>query len=192
MRISQAIIFLTLNLNLVSYGQNKNDAFSLPGSFYKTKPWLAANMLREKKKIFYSDDSIVVSVPNGSVSRQLTIIDYMGIISRQSDYLSFLEATHFSIENYQKMIPFLISIIIDTTSVGLTGYSSSSSYRGNLNSTIIPGNLKKISGRASFILNEITGENFAQVFPNSSPNQLKKIQQLWIVWLKKLPQKPDE
>jgi hypothetical protein len=188
MRTSIIITFFLFMFGIVSFGQtNPNSEYYLPKTFSKTKLWIKAD--KERAGTNYNGTVVVVGY-NGTVPDSMKLSDFLTSIKTQKSFSTFLDSKSWAVKNYSLVFPYLISLLTDTTTVGLT----------NTADLIIPGRNMKfyghggvieediftVSGRASYILNELTGENFAVVHPTTTMTELKNFQTFWTNWIKKL------
>ena len=188
-----SIILLSLFIFRPCLGQTKPNAeYYLPKTFSKPDLWIKANKLREVNS---NDDSnykqnVVVTIPSGRIARKLTLSDYLNMIRYQSDFYTFISAKNWVIKNYDIFFPYLISFLTDQTIVGLTDSTDSDippkDFELYKNGNITRKNLITVSGRATFILNELTGEYFAIATPSTTTAELINYQKLWVAWIRKL------
>jgi hypothetical protein len=174
-------LFLFVISNMNSFGQeNLPHNYYLPKSFKKTLLWIRADEYRNKSSD-NADDKAVNVIINGRIARELKLNDWLDIIKRQSDLLTFLHIKDLVISNYDTVFPYLINFLVDSTTVGIDNVTNINDIS---NSELQ--SLSTIAGRASFILNELTGENFCAIQRNSVNSELKRCQELWIAWIKRL------
>ncbi len=116
-------------------------------------------------------------------------------IDTSKDYHFIVKATYWIIFNYQEMIPKLIQRITNNNEVGLEGTADLIIFEriesGDLpnivdHGALIDDDLFKVSGRANYLLKEITGQDFGNVTMKSTKKELQELQKKWIDWLKSL------
>ncbi len=157
-----------------------NSAHKLPKTFSKTELWMKTDKVGPhiygRHEYEYSDS--------------MSLKHFIRIMKGVENYGIYNDAQCWAEKNYVQAFPYLIDMLTDTTTVGLT----------NTADLIIPGrnlpfyghggvsqeDLFTVCGRASHILNDLTGESFAVVHPGTSPKELKKFQRLWTDWIGKL------
>ena len=118
----------------------------------------------------------------------------LDMIDNSPEYNYLYIAEYWIGYNYQAMIPELIKRISNNSEIGLveTGdlvipdrvVAGQMPYLGDAN--ISEDDLFTVAGRANRLLTVITGENFGTVSMNTSPFELKKLQDKWIIWFNKL------
>jgi hypothetical protein len=118
----------------------------------------------------------------------------LDMIDNSPEYNYLYIAEYWIAYNYQAMIPELIKRITNNTEIGLveTGdlvipdrvVAGQMPYLGDGN--VSQDDLFTVAGRANRLLTVITGENFGTVSMNTSPFELKKLQDKWIIWFNKL------
>jgi len=115
-------------------------------------------------------------------------------LDTKKDYLHTLEAEYWIAFNYQVGIPELIKRITNDKEIGLKNYMDliimERVENGDMtidgHGKIILDDLFKISGRANYLLKDITGQNFGDVKMKSTEEELRELQKKWIEWLKDL------
>jgi hypothetical protein len=132
-----------------------------------------------------------MAIYSSTTNDTMTITGAINVIRSETKHSTFLGAKAWCIKNYQVSFPYLVQMITDTSYVGLT----------NTHDLIIPGrttrfdghgavvkeDLFRVSGRSSYILNQLTGENFAVVTTKSAYSELVRFQQMWRDWINRLP-----
>jgi len=178
------IIFIALILETNLFGQNttnKIDTFPiLSKDFKKTANWIKADSDRHFYYAQYGDT--------------LNLLKAISIIKHNKNFLVFLQAKTYCIDNYKISIPKLIEMLTDTTKVGLTNtadliiwdrlQTKDLEFYGH--GGIINEDIFTVAGRSSYILNELTDENFAHVHVATSLLELKTFQELWKAWFRQL------
>ncbi len=194
MKTFSIILISIIICRSLCFGQtNPLPEYYLPNTFSKPMNWVNAEKMRhEDVKIDtgHNQEISINQIPHHRISRELTFSNKLGFIKGQSDLYSFLEAKRQAILQYEKYFPYLISFLTDTTNVGLSNidypmiFTKDSPFLAD--TLIIKENLTSVAGRASCILNELTGETFAVVRPETTIPELNQYQLLWIVWIQKL------
>jgi hypothetical protein len=161
----------------------------LPEKFIKPAKWIYADTVPMVWEDFYCNDVIV---------KDLSLLKAFAIIDKDKSFCNLYSALIWCRSNYRDAFPELIKRLTDTTTVGLEHYIDLSVggreefNKGNPGSTgqkpgiVVNEDIFTIAGRASWILNSITGENFSCVKNINSTESLKKIQQEWQIWIKEL------
>ena len=175
-------ISILLLLALESFGQitiPETDTFPiLRKDFKKTSNWLKAD---SNRNFYYSkyDDT-------------MNIVKAVRIIKSEKNFYKFLQAKTYCIDNFKESISLIISMLTDTTKVGLintadliiwdrlkTNELKFYGHGGSIDEDIFT-----VAGRCSYILNELTDENFAQVHVATTLNELTIYQSLWKSWFR--------
>jgi hypothetical protein len=189
-----SILFSFVSFTFSSIAQTKpSTEFYLPATFVKPSNWINADKARTENlnidTIHYLEVSIKVASKH-AIPRALTLSDYLKMILGQSDFYTFLNCKQQAILQYRNYFPYLLSLLTDTTNVGLSNTDYPMLFiKGSpflADSLINKDKLTTVAGRAGFILNELTGENFAVILPTSKVPELKKYQRLWVNWIKEL------
>jgi len=161
----------------------------LPEKFIKPSKWIYADTIPMVWEDFYCKE---VSVKVISLSFALNIID------KDRNFCNLYSALVWCKANYREAFPELIKRLTDTVNVGLEHYTDLNVLgredfnKGNSISTgqkpgiVINEDIFIIAGRASWILNSITGEDFSSVRKDLSAEKLENIKQSWIKWIKEL------
>jgi hypothetical protein len=162
-----------------SFGQYK-----LPDSFYKPKKWLKAD---ENRKLKFGDWYGAPYSDSYRLRDALALID-------TANTLSFGSAKSWCMKNYHQAFPYLVTRLSDKRKLKIsdagdliiwdrlnTGDLESYGHGG-----IIEEDVFTIAGRASWILNELTGENFAVVHANLTEQEAEKFKTLWKKYISKL------
>jgi hypothetical protein len=119
----------------------------------------------------------------------MKLVNFLKTVKEKSDFSVFLGAKSWAIKNYTEAFPYLISLLTDTTTVGLTNSADLIIPGRNLpfygHGGVIDEDIFTVAGRASYILNDLTGESFAVVRPTTPMIELKNFQLLWLAWIEK-------
>ncbi|MCD4793047.1 MAG: hypothetical protein K8R54_07445 [Bacteroidales bacterium] len=164
--------------------------YFLPEKFSKSLKWEEAENRNAINEQFYCNkDSIDIKNCNQAFN----------IIDSGKNFCVLYFACKWCKANYEVAFPRLIKRLTDKTEIGLNPYvdlyiskrseTGSMPYIGSTGGK--PGihineDIFTIAGRASWILNEITGENFSTVQPFTSSEKLEQFKQKWINWIKTL------
>jgi len=115
-------------------------------------------------------------------------------IDNDSDYTYMFIAEFWIAFHYSEIIPDLIKRLTNKKEVGLVNYADliigeriktgQMKYYGH--GGISRDDLFTVAGRASYLLRQITGEDFGYVSMYSTPEQLKALQKKWIRWLRNI------
>jgi len=190
------IIFLT---SLNSYAQIKNSRdtfqyfsivdtnyakYSLPGNFTKPKNWTNADKERKGEL----GDWYGHPFPD-----TFDLQDALALIDTATD-MSFGSSKSWCIKNYHQAFPYLVARLSDKRKIGLKNTADliiwdrigSGDLRFYGHGGSIAEDVFTIAGRASWILNQLTGENFAVVHGSLTLNDAKRFKQLWRQYIAKL------
>ena len=160
--------------------------YQLPRQFSKPKKWLKAD---EERKGMLGDWY------GGSYPDTFDLKDALALIDTAKD-MSFGSAKSGCIKNYQIAFTYLVARLSDKRKIGLTNTadliiwdrigSGDLTFYGHGGS--ITEDVFTVAGRASWILNQLTGEEFAVVHGNLTKEQSERFKKHWIDYLNKLKQ----
>jgi len=158
--------------------------YKLPDKFKKPKKWLKAD---EERKGMLGDWY------GGSYSDTFDLQDALALIDTATD-MSFGSAKSWCIKNYQQAFPYLIARLSDKRKIGLKNTADLIIWdrigTGDLkfygHGGCITEDVFTVAGRASWILNQLTGENFAEVHGNLSQQDAEEFKKLWTEYIDKL------
>jgi hypothetical protein len=158
--------------------------YSLPNNFKKTKKWVKAD---EERKGMLGDRY------GGSYSDTFYLQNALALIDTATD-MSFGSAKSWCIKNYIQAFPYLVARLSDKRKIGLKNTADLIIWdrigSGDLefygHGGIITEDVFTVSGRASWILNQLTGENFAEVHGNLTRQDAERFKNLWIAYIVKL------
>ena len=158
--------------------------YKLPYSFKKPNKWLKAD---EERKGVFGDWY------GRSYADTFDLQDALALIDTATD-MSFGSAKSWCIKNYQKAFPYLIARLSDKRKIGLNNTADliiwdrigSGDLKFYGHGGCITEDVFTIAGRASWILNQLTGENFAQVHGSFSRQDSERFKKLWIDYINKL------
>lgn len=115
------------------------------------------------------------------------------VLETDKDFWKVAKARYWCMKNAPDAIPDLIKLIENPKMVGLGGYadliiweriqSKDLPFYGH--GWVVPDDLFSVAGRASWILREITGQQFPAVSMKSTPEELKQLSGMWAKWYEK-------
>ena len=157
----------------------------MPKEFKKPDKWIEADR-RASLGYFEKPNTELL---NMDLEKSVSVID------TETDLKKLFLARDWCRKNYKACFPVLIEKLIDTTYVGLTeffdtmvpGRNEKSQIYGHYG--VVNEDIYTRAGRASYILNQITGEDFAVVRINNDYNSLQQYKEAWIKYVKKLKKK---
>lgn len=190
------ISFLNINFSLAQIKgfQNKTDdsttyftisdtnltQYRLPLTFEKPQNW--------KKKIIQGE-----WYP-GEFPDTLGLTEVLNIIDSSDQFWDVCKAKSWCVKNYQLAFPHLVSRLSEKRKVGLENtadliiwcrlHTGDLTFYGHGGS--ISEDLFTVSGRASWILNEITGEEFVSVQCDMNKEESEEYKKQWIEYISKL------
>ena len=192
MKSSVIIILGFLVFSQLSVAQKLADDMRhdrLPEKFLKPAKWIYADTVPMAWEDFYCKEIIV---------KDLSLIKEFSIIDKDNNLCNLYSSLIWCRANYREAFPELIKRLTDTTNVGIEKFTDLN-IRGRdkynslnpISTGQKPGisineDIFMIAGRASWILNSITGEDFSSVRTGYDLQKLKKIQQEWCIWIKEL------
>jgi hypothetical protein len=114
-------------------------------------------------------------------------------LETDKDFWKVAKARYWCMKRAPEVIPDLIKLIENPKVVGLEGYfdliiwervqSKDLPFYGH--GWIVPDDLFSVAGRASWILREITGQQFNAVSMKSTPKELNQLSETWAKWYEK-------
>lgn len=159
--------------------------YSLPTDFEKPDNWKKAEKSREKFE-FYGN----------SYSDTFSLQVAFSIIDTAKDFGTIMSARSWCLDNYGIAFPYLVTRLSMKKKIGLensadliiwdrirTGDLKFYGHGGGMNEDIFT-----IAGRASWILNELTGEDFAIVRIGMTNEQAVEFKNMWAKYIEKLKQ----
>ncbi|UAY50935.1 hypothetical protein [Ferruginibacter albus] len=158
--------------------------YALPTYFVKPEKWLQADKERKGEMGDWYGDTY----PDGfNLQNALALID-------TAKDLSFGAAKSWCIKNYTIAFPYLIARLSDKRKIGLNNTADLIIWdriaSGDLefygHGGVITEDVFTVAGRASWILDQLTGEEFAVVHGNLTEQQSEKFKLLWVSYIKKL------
>jgi hypothetical protein len=162
-------------------------SYTLPNNFVKPKKWKEMEKLREAGDFF--GDWYGNPYPN-----TFTLSVALSIIDTETDFSQVGSAKSWCIDNYEQVFGHLVARLTNKQKIGLTGTADliiddrmeTNDLQSYLHGGAIDEDIFTISGRASWILNQLTGENFAEVHGNLTKDEAIKFKLLWVKYIKKL------
>jgi hypothetical protein len=159
--------------------------YALPDKFKKPPKWIKAD---EERKGMLGD-------PYGSsYPDTFKLTDALEIIDTAIQLSEIGSAKSWCIHNYRQAFPYLVTRLSDKRKIGLkntadliiwdrigSGDLQFYGHGGGMDEDIFT-----IAGRASWILNQLTGENFAVVYGNLTEQDATKFKSIWMQYLSKL------
>jgi hypothetical protein len=161
--------------------------YKLPKNFKKPNKWKEEDKKRDAK--YY------VGYGN-SYSEAFDLKNALNYIDTAKEFSQVCSAKSWCVKNYKAVLPFLVSRLSDKRKIGLTNTADliiwDRIYTGDLkfygHGGVIAEDLFTIAGRASWILNELTGEDFAIVHGYLTQEDAEKFKILWKEYIDKLKQ----
>ena len=157
--------------------------YHLPADFEKPKNWKKAEKSREEIE-FYGN----------SYSDTFNLDDALSIIDTAKDFGPIMSAKSWCIDNYEIVFPYLVARLTMKKKIGIensadliiwdrirTGDLKFYGHGGGMDEDIFT-----IAGRASWILNELTGEDFATVQIVLTQEQAIEFKNMWTQYIEKL------
>lgn len=159
--------------------------YQLPDSFKKPENWQKADKERSESQIEWYGNSYPDT---------FDLQDALAIIDTAIEFLQLRSAKSWCLKNYQAVFPYLVARLSDKRKIGLTNTADLIIWdrlgTGDLqfygHGGVISEDLFTIAGRASWILNQITGEDFASVHSNLTEEMAVNYKKLWLEYLDKL------
>ena len=157
--------------------------YSLPKAFEKPQKWKNVDSANQERE-FYGND----------YPEHYALQDVLSLIDTTTSLFDVYAAKSWCLQNYEEAFPHLISRLSVKKKIGLkhtadliiwdrigTGDLKFYGHGGGMQEDIFT-----IAGRASWILNEITGEDFAVVHGNLTKKQAKEFKNNWIDYIEEL------
>lgn len=114
-------------------------------------------------------------------------------LETDKDFWKVAKARYWCMKNAPEVVPDLVRLVENPKVVGLEGYfdliiwervqSKDLPFYGH--GWVVPDDLFSVAGRASWILREITGQQFNAVSMKSTPEELKQLSATWATWYEK-------
>lgn len=157
--------------------------YRLPDHFVKPQNWNNAEKSRTDHEFY-----------GGIYPDTFDLKDALTVIDTAKNFWTVCAAKSWCIKNYNQAFPFLVARLSIKTKVGLENTADLIIWErigsGDLNFYGHGGSIHEdiftIAGRASWILNELTGEEFAVVHGSMTEVQAKEFQKLWIEYINEL------
>jgi hypothetical protein len=159
--------------------------YKLPDNFKKPKNWQKT----DKERTGFLGDVYGNNYPD-----TFDLQDALAIIDTATQLSQIGSAKSWCIKNYLIAFPFLVARLSDKRKVGLTNTADLIIMErlgtGDLkfygHGGVITEDIFTIAGRSSWILNQLTGENFAEVHGNLTKKQSEEFKKLWVIYIDKL------
>ena len=160
--------------------------YALPTEFVKPEKWKKADEGRKKIERY-----------GNQIPDSFNLQTVLSIIDSEKDFPTFLSAKSWCLKNYQEAFPALVARLTQKTKIGIENSAdliiSDRMWTGDLKFYGHGGGMQEdiftIAGRASWILNELTGENFATVRIGLTQEEALEYQKMWSEYLIKLNNK---
>ena len=170
----------TDTLHYFSIADTTIDQYRLPAHFVKPKNWNDAEKSRTDHEFY-----------GGSYSDTFDLKDALAAIDTAKNFWTVCAAKSWCLKNYYEVFPFLVARLTNKTKVGLentadliiwdrivSGDLKFYGHGGGMNEDIFT-----VAGRASWILNELTGEEFAVVRTSMTEDQAIAYKKQWIEYI---------
>lgn len=162
---------------------NRLSLYSLPERFDKPETW-------QKKEAA----NIAGEPYGGTPDQSLTLYKALSVIDSEKDFRALCAVKSWCIAYYRDIFPHLVARLSVKQKVGLENSAdliiSDRLATGDLkfygHGGSISEDLFTVAGRASWILNEITGESFARVHGNLSREQAEGFKKQWADYINRL------
>jgi len=157
--------------------------YKLPDNFVKPKKWNDTEKSRTEHEFY-----------GGTYPDTFDLKDALAAIDTAKNFWTVCAAKSWCIKNYNQAFPFLVARLTIKTKVGLENTADLIIWErigsGDLKFYGHGGGMQEdiftIAGRASWILNELTGEEFAVVHGNMTEVQAKEYKRLWTEYINEL------
>lgn len=180
-------IELTTGLDTFKYFSIVDTNFSkykLPDNFKKPEKWLKADEARK---------GMLGDWYGGSYDDTFNLQNALALIDTATD-MSFGSAKSWCIKNYRQAFPYLIARLSEKRKIALKNTAdliiwdriASGDLKFYGHGSCITEDLFTVAGRASWILNQLTGENFAEVYGNLTPQDAEKFKKQWTEYINNL------
>ncbi len=184
----QTNIVLNINRDTFQYFSILDTIFykyQLPDNFKKPENWIKA----DKERTGFLGDWF-----GNKYSDTMNLHYALAIIDTAKQLSLIGSANSWCINNYQKAFPYLVARLSDKRKIGLTNTADLIIWdrlgTGDLDfyghGGCITEDIFTVAGRASWILNQLTGENFAEVYGNYTEKQSEEYKTLWVQFIDNL------
>jgi hypothetical protein len=151
--------------------------YQLPYNFSKPKNWEKADNERTE---------LLGEIYGNKYPDTFDLQDALAIIDTATQLSQIGSAKSWCIKNYQKAFPYLVASLSNKRKVGLINAADLIIWdrleTGDLifygHGGVITEDIFTIAGRASWILNQLTGENFAEIHGNLTEKQSEEFKKL--------------
>jgi len=157
--------------------------YSLPTAFEKPKNWKEEEKSRKDFERY-----------GNSYSDSFNLEDALSIIDTAKDFGTIMSAKSWCLDNYETAFPYLVARLSMKKKIGIensadliiwdrirTGDLNFYGHGGGIDEDIFT-----IAGRASWILNELTGEDFATVQIGLTKEQAIEFKNMWTQYIERL------
>jgi len=159
--------------------------YSLPDIFTKPKNWI---------KVEESRNGELGEWYGNTYSDSFNLQDALNTIDNEKELSKICSAKSWCLKNYKQAFPYLVVRLSNKKKIGLINTADliigDRIYTGDLkfygHGGTVDEDIFTIAGRASWILNEITGEDFAVVHANLTKEDAEKFKVLWRDYLNTL------
>jgi hypothetical protein len=157
--------------------------YRLPDNFVKPKKWNDAEKSRTDHEFY-----------GGTYADTFDLQDALATIDTAKNFWTVCAAKSWCLKNYNQAFPFLVTRLTIKTKVGLENMADLIIWErigsGDLKFYGHGGGMQEdiftIAGRASWILYELTGEEFAVVHVSMTEVQAKEYKRLWAEYINEL------
>jgi hypothetical protein len=159
-------------------------AYKLPAGYRKTAKWLKTEKARKDMPWGYY----------GMYGSAYSLKDALAALDTAKEFHNICVANSWCIDHYEEVFPHLVVRLGEKRKVGLvnsadliimdrlgTGDLEFYGHGGSVDEDLFT-----TAGRASWILNEITGEDFAEVHGNTSKEEIVTYKRFWFSYIQRL------
>lgn len=158
-------------------------SYHLPENFVKPKKWVDAEKSRFDHEFY-----------GGTYPKTYELEDALSAIDTAKNFSTVCAAKSWCLHNYEQVFPFLVARLSMKTFVGLKNTGDLIIWERFLSGDLkfyghgggMQEDIFTIAGRASWILNELTGESFAVVHADLTEAQAIEFKRLWVDYVKVL------
>lgn len=158
-------------------------SYQLPENFVKPKKWVDAEKSRVDHEFY-----------GGTYSDTYELKDALSAIDTAKNFSTVCAAKSWCLHNYEQAFPYLVARLTMKTNVGLNNTGDLIIWERFLSGDLtfyghgggMQEDIFTIAGRASWILNELTGESFAVVHGDLTEGQAIEFKKLWVDYVKEL------
>jgi len=151
-------------------------------------------MVKARKEIRATYERVVRHPEDKKTIESFTVETAIKGILSDKNFDTLFHIRFWAADNQQLIIPHLINLIDNPKEVGLTNSADVIIWdriqKGDLeywgHGWVVPDDIFTVSGRASWLLRDITGEDFGSVSMKTTADQRKELQTKWSSWWKKV------